>query len=505
MKKTIIISETFDELRIAVLEDGVFVEYYIESGSDISIMDNIYKGKVIAVNRSLKAVFVDIGLEKGAFLPFNQISDKQFIDENFKAIPLKTSIDPLKLKNGDEILVQIIKEPISTKGARLTTNISISGRYIVLMPNTKQIGISKKIKNRNERIRLFKIAKEIRPKEMGLILRTSAQGHSIEEIDEEVKKLQIKMYNIIKDAEKQKAPALIYTDSNLFDKLIKDIFSNGISECVIDSREFYEKLREYLNYTEPRLAKTLVLKENIDLFREYGIDKELKLMYSMSVPLPSGGNIVIQPTEALISIDVNSGKSGLKAKHEEMILRTNREAAKEIARQLRLRDLGGIIVIDFIDMGSEEHKKKLFEEFKSFIRNDKSKPFIFEMSPLGLIEMTRKRVRDVSSTTIYEPCNVCRGTGWIIGKDVIFMELIRWFKRNGSSYKGRKLGIICNEEFERYVQGKHIDYIEEEVQKYNIMIEFINDPHLLIDEVYIYDFDKSESIYELNRYRVDYI
>ncbi len=505
MKKRIIISKTFDELRIAVLENDIFVEYYIESGSDINILNNIYKGKVIAVNRSLKAVFVDIGLEKGAFLPFNQMSEKQFVDENFKMVSLKSSVDPLKLKNGDEILVQIIKEPISSKGARLTTSISISGRYVVLMPNTKQIGVSKKIKNRKERSRLFEIAKEIRPKEMGLILRTSAQGHTIEEIEEEVKKLQIKMYNIMNEAKKGKAPVLLYTESNLFDKLVKDIFSNGISECVIDSREFYDKLREYLNYIDPKLAKTLKLKEDADLFKEYGIDKELKLMYSMSVPLPSGGNIVIQPTEALISIDVNSGKSKLKTKHEDLIFRTNMEAAREIARQLRLRDLGGIIVIDFIDMENSGHKNKLFEEFKSYIKNDKSKPYIFEMSPLGLIEMTRKRIRDASNTTIYEPCNVCRGTGWIISKETIFMELVRWFKRNGGEFQGNKIGIICNEEFERFIQGRNIDYLEEEVQKDNIMIEFIVDPHLLVDEVYIYDFNKSETIYELNRYRVDYI
>ncbi len=188
-----------------------------------------------------------------------------------------------------------------------------------------------------------------------------------------------------------------------------------------------------------------------------------------------------------------------------MILNTNLEAAKEIARQLRLRDLGGIIVIDFIDMINNEDKKKLFNEFKKYIRNDRSKPYIFEMSPLGLIEMTRKRIRDASGSAIYETCNACEGTGWMVSNDTLFMEIVRWFNDNGNSYKNRKTGIICNDEFEKYIQINHISFLQEMSRKYNLMIEFIKDEHLTNDEIYIYDFDKNETCYEINRFKLNSI
>jgi len=505
MKKEIIVSKTLDELRIAIKENGILVEYYTEKESNVNIVNNIYKGKVIAINKSLKAVFVDIGLQKGAFLPFDQIQQEQFLDENFNPLPVKYKVDPLKLKKGQNILVQVIKEPISNKGARVTTNISIAGRYVVLIPNANQIGISKKIRYHNERGRLFKIAREIKLKGIGVIVRTSAEKHGFEEIDEEVKKLMFKMNRIKNEEAKRPVPSLVYAESNLIDRIARDLFSSHISKCVVDSKDMYEKLKEYLSKNEPKLSGILELNNKSDLFKQYGIDKELNTMHSMSVPLNSGGNIVIQPTEALISIDVNSGKSGAKVEHEKMILNTNLEAAKEIARQLRLRDLGGIIVIDFIDMINNDDKKKLFNEFKKYIRNDRSKPYIFEMSPLGLIEMTRKRIRDASDSTIYETCNACEGTGWMISNDTLFMEIVRWFNENSNSYKNRKIGIICNEEFEKYIQINHIGFLEGMSRKYNLIIEFIQDAHLTSDEIYIYDFSRNETCYEINRFKLNSI
>ncbi len=306
MKKEIIISETMDELRIAIKENNNLVEYYTEEESNENIVNNIYKGRVIAINKSLKAVFVDIGLEKGAFLPFDQIQQEQFLDENFNPLPVKYKVDPLNLKKEQNILVQVIKEPISNKGARVTTNISIAGRYVVLIPNANQIGISKKIRYHNERERLFKIVKEIKLKGIGVIVRTAAEKHRFEEIDEEVKKLMFKMNHIKNEEAKKPVPSLVYAESNLMDRIARDLFSSYVSKCVVDSKDIYENLKEYLSNNEPKLVDILKLDNKNDLFKQYGIDKELHIMHSMSVPLHSGGNIVIQPTEALISIDVNS-------------------------------------------------------------------------------------------------------------------------------------------------------------------------------------------------------
>lgn len=445
----IFVNVTDYETRIAVVEDDRLVELLTERPEDERIVGDIYKGKVTAVLPGIQAAFVEIGHEKAGFLHFsdttdyqggkNMLFDMEYIDEDSMEKPVvskrsrSTNITNV-IKKGQELLVQVIREPIDSKGARLTSVISIPGRYVVMVPGGKKIGISKKISNFAEKKRLKKLFTNLKPANFGIIVRTVAQGKDGRSFRADMNML-IKRWEMMKkQVEKTTAPALVHKDLELTGGLIRDLLTPDVVEVTIDNKKEYSKIIKYLKALDPNLRSIVKLyKEKEPLFDKLGIEPEIDKMLGRKVWIKRGSNIVIDQTEALVTVDVNTGRFTGKGKWEEAIYKTNMEAAREIARQIRLRDIGGIIIVDFIDMDYREHRSRVFEEFKSALSRDRSENHISSISDLGLVEMTRKRIRPSFMHAISEPCPVCDGVGRVLSRESMAVKIERWFKRASSS------------------------------------------------------------------------
>ncbi|KNZ69555.1 ribonuclease, Rne/Rng family [Thermincola ferriacetica] len=418
MLKEILVNVREEETRVAVLEDKVVVEIYIERSLNQRLVGNIYKGKVENVLPGMQAAFVDIGLEKNAFL---------FVED---AVPPRTTTDEEAksnyhvnitdvLKEGQEILVQIAKEPIGTKGARVTTHITLPGRYLVLMPTVDYIGISRRIENESERERLKALAEKVKPANMGLIVRTIAEGMDEEELVQDVTVL-TKLWKKIQNRSCHgPVPNLIHKDLELVQRILRDIFTEDIDNLVIDSRYEYEKVLELMELTTPQLKSRVSLYEQDNLFEKFGVDEEIEKILKPRVWLKCGGYIVIDQTEALTAIDVNTGKYVGSTNLADTVLKTNLDAAVEIARQLRLRNIGGIIIVDFIDMPDQEHQRMVLQKLEEEVRKDKTKTNVLGLTQLGLVEMTRKKVRQGLENVLLKPCPYCDGRGKVLSEETI--------------------------------------------------------------------------------------
>ncbi|GAB4262872.1 Rne/Rng family ribonuclease [Thermincola ferriacetica] len=418
MLKEILVNVREEETRVAVLEDKVVVEIYIERSLNQRLVGNIYKGKVENVLPGMQAAFVDIGLEKNAFL---------FVED---AVPPRTTTDeeakshyPVNitdvLKEGQEILVQIAKEPIGTKGARVTTHITLPGRYLVLMPTVDYIGISRRIENEKERERLKALAEKVKPANMGLIVRTIAEGMDEEELVQDVTVL-TKLWKKIQNRSCHgPVPNLIHKDLELVQRILRDIFTEDIDNLIIDSRYEYEKVLELMELTTPQLKSRVSLYEQDNLFEKFGVDEEIEKILKPRVWLKCGGYIVIDQTEALTAIDVNTGKYVGSTNLADTVLKTNLDAAVEIARQLRLRNIGGIIIVDFIDMPDQEHQRLVLQKLEEEVRKDKTKTNVLGLTQLGLVEMTRKKVRQGLENVLLKPCPYCDGRGKVLSEETI--------------------------------------------------------------------------------------
>lgn len=442
MTKELVINATSHETRVALLEGGHIAELYIERDRQLGIVGNIYKGKVIRVLPGMQAAFVDIGLAKAAFLYVADVMDEmEQVERNIEGeeelhgqeeSAELSSLPPIEdlLTEGQELLVQISKEPISTKGARITSHISLPGRHLVYMPTVDHIGISRRIESEEERERLRQIVDSMRTPGTGFIVRTVSEGKSEDDLRHDMEFLVGLWENLSRGIDEISAPSLIHSDLDVTSKVLRDILTEDVKKIVVDNVDEYDKIVRFLRTFMPRLNYCIELyKGDEPIFDAYGLEIEISRALGRKVWLKSGGSIIIEQTEALVAIDVNTGRYVGKHNFEDTILKTNLEALKEIAFQLRLRNIGGLIIIDFIDMDKEAHREKVHAALEEALKQDKNKTNILKISELGLVEMTRKRVRESIGRTLCEPCSYCEGKGYVKGKLTIIYEILRELRR----------------------------------------------------------------------------
>jgi ribonuclease G len=458
MSKEIIVNSTLNEARVAVLENGNPAEIFIERAHSKNVAGNIYKGRVIKVLPGIQSAFVDIGLSKAAFLPAADV----YVENGERVSFLEKSIDgneqdeaeidlngdapkeipPIEemLKEGQEIIVQVAKESIGQKGARLTTHLTVPGRYIVLMPGYEHVGVSRKIEEEDERDRLRDVLKDIKTEGMGLIARTVSAGHDREELTSDLDYLN-RLWGKIKDKmATTTAPSLVYEDHGLIFRILRDSATTDVNRIIIDNKADFLKIKSFLREFLPDLNLEVSLYNNdIPIFDYYNIEIEIGRILDKKVWLKSGGYIVIDQAEALTVIDVNTGKFVGKRNFEDTILKTNLEAAKEIAWQLRLRNIGGIIIVDFIDMAKEENRQKVLKTMELEMKNDRAKASVVNISPLGLIEITRKRVQESLTRSLSEPCPYCEGRGIVKSKLTVCYDILREVRRIAPFFRNRKV------------------------------------------------------------------
>ncbi len=421
MLKTIVANIDPEETRMALLEDGELVEVSVERTESSNIVGNIYLGKVKNVLPGMQAVFVDIGRDKNAFLYTGDV-----IPKTSGASP--TANHPLTV--GQDIMVQIIKDALGSKGPRATTHLTLPGRYVVLMPTVDYIGISRRIANDAERERLKRLAENVRPPGMGIIVRTVAEGKSEEDLHKDVKYLSDLWATLLSRAKIAHAPLLLYRDVNLVIRIVRDYLTADVDSFVLDDQDAYDRVCDLLKFSSPDLIpKVRVHKGKGDVFSHFGIDDALEQISQRQVWLKCGGYIVIDRTEALTVIDVNTGKFVGNTNLSETVLKTNLEAAAEIARQVRLRDIGGIIIIDFIDMDKEEHKKNVLATLEATLQRDRTKSNVLGLTALGLVEMTRKKARQNIESLLYMDCPCCQARGRIQSPETVCIQICRELRK----------------------------------------------------------------------------
>ena len=465
MHKEIFINESMGETRIAIQEDGQLVEVYIEKQDNHRMVGNVYKGKVENVLPGMQAAFVDVGYELNAFLPFSEIGSDEFIIEengnkkNRNNRNNKYDNIEVDLKKDQEIYVQVIKEPFAGKGPRVTTEVALPGRLLVLVPNANYIGISKKIWDKYERRRLKKIAQRLREGNIGVIIRTVAEGKSEEHIENDFNQLINNWNKIENTADREEAPVLVYEDLETASSVVRDLLTPDVEKIIIDSKRIYKKTQRYLEDISPSLLDRLELyKLKSPLFESFGIESEIEKVMRPKVWLKSGAYLIIEKTEAMVVVDVNSGRFVGKKLHEENSLKINLEAAREVARQLRLRDLSGLIVIDFIDMKQDENRKKIYHELRKELRKDRAKVAVAPITEFGLLEMTRQRIRVSLLDSMSEACPSCHGSGRIISQETLITRIDHWLRRYKSKHRSLRLRLQLHPQNADYLSGekKHI-------------------------------------------------
>jgi ribonuclease G len=456
-EKEIVISCERLERRVAFLEGGRLEEFSIERESDRQISGSIYKGKVKNLEPGLKAMFVDIGLEKNAFLHYwdaipaalddgvETIERKEGKRKNQKRI---TANDiPRIYPPGSEIIVQVTKGPIGTKGPRITTNISLAGRYLVLMPFSDQCGISRKVEDPKERQRLRRILQELEmPEGMGVIIRTVGEGQKARFFVRDLHVLLEQWQRIAGDLETARAPKLLLAEPDLIERTVRDFLTDEVDRIVVDDLDATNRMKELVGVISKRSQRKIRhYTEAVPIFERFNVDKQIDAALRRQVWLPCGGYLVIDETEALVAIDVNTGRNKGGKDQDKTILQTNLEAAEEIARQLRLRNIGGLIVLDYIDMRNPRDQKQVLTFFKEHVKRDKARTHILPISQLGLMEMTRQRVQESISRAVYMECPSCKGKGIIKSPETMSVEIQRALTRVMRLHPGvREVRVVLN-------------------------------------------------------------
>ena len=425
------------ETRVAVTEGGTLVNIFVERGEPLA--GNIYKGKVVNVLPGMEAAFVDIGLERNAFLHVTDIRSQRLageeVDESFGRGAIADRLRP-----GQEILVQVTKEPMGSKGARVTTYIALPAHYLVLMPTVNYVGVSRRIEAEAERKRLRQIAEAIKPEKMGVIVRTAAEGVGEKELKADVDFLLSVWNRVTERARNGRAPALIYQDVRLIRRVVRDLLTEDVQRFVVDSAEEYGRILDLLSSFAPTLKSRVVLyKGEEPIFEHFGVEKELERALRRKVWLRSGGYIVIDRTEALTVIDVNTGKYVGKTDLASTIFKTNMEAVDEIVRQIILRDIGGIILVDFIDMENERHRQRVLQALEEAVKRDRAKIHIIDLTQLGLVEITRKRVYQDLEEVMRIPCPYCEGRGRVLSPETMSLRARREVRRLARTNRARAL------------------------------------------------------------------
>ena len=501
MEKEIVISDDEYETRCAILEDGVLTEFEIERKGNQHILNDIYKGRVETVLPGMQIAFVDIGLEKHAFLHVSDINP-DFEDSGVEVQSTKAgrgypySISDLIHKN-QEILVQIGKESMGTKGPRVTTGITLPGRYVVYLPTSSNIGVSRRISSPEERQRLREIAEKMHGDvEGGFIIRTAAEGRSEAEFSTEIRYLVEQWKQVPKKAEKMSAPSLVHKDLGFIVRIVRDLFTNDVKQLVIDSKEQHRTVMEYISSAFPDLqSRVKPYSKAKPILEAYGVDRELKKALSEKVWLKCGGYIVIQQTEAMVSIDVNTGKFVGKANADNTILSANLEAVEEVVRQLRLRDIGGIIVIDFIDMDNPDHQQMVSKMLQQALKKDRARTNLLHISELGLVEMTRQRTRPSLATVLTESCPYCDGYGSVLSVDTITIDLLRAIKKAHRKSRKRRLSVMTNEHIVSHLLDEKANRLGKLEQSMNLKIRLRGDADLHLEDYRIFAEDNNREIY----------
>ncbi len=450
MTDEILVNCGLTETRAALIENGMLQEVYIERTSNKGYVGNIYKGKVVRVLPGMQAAFVDIGLDRAGFI---HASDIEYTKAEKSADPVHDVPEiQTTLHEGQSLLVQVTKDPIGTKGARLTTQLSVSARYLVYMPNTAHIGVSSKIEEVEERKRLKKLVEQLAEENKeqysggGFIIRTVAEGATLEDLRADIPFIYHLWHDLEEEVKNKKAPSLIYEDLPLFMRTIRDLVRDNIEKVRVDSRESFARLEKFAAHYAPEIGGRLEhYPGERPLFDLYGTEEEVQKALDKNVPLKSGGYLIVEQTEAMTTVDVNTGAFVGSRNLEETIFKTNLEAASAIARQLRLRNLGGIIVLDFIDMKETEHQRQVLRTLEKALEKDKAKTGITGVSELGLVEMTRKRTRESLGQMMCETCNVCMGRGVIKSAITVCYEIFREILRDARAYDNNQFMILASQ------------------------------------------------------------
>ncbi len=487
MAAEILINVKPQETRVAYVEAGVLTDFKNERKTSPTLVGTIHRGTVIRVLPGMQAAFVDIGLEKAAFLYVGDI--REDLDSNAYVLgeerdePLtedpeedkisgssssnKTPIQDL-LKEGQSIMVQVSKDPLGTKGARLTTHISLPGRFVVYLPTVRHLGISRRIENEKERERLRQLVQKINPTG-GVIVRTAGEGASAESLNADIEYLDRLGKEIFKNYEKRKSPGLVHSELDVELRALRDMMNENVSAVWVDDYDVHKKIVKFVSQLMPKYKHNIIYyEEKKPLFDLYDIDMEISRSMDRKIWLKSGGYIVIDEAEALVVVDVNTGRFVGKKDLEDTILKTNLEAVREIAHQLRIRNCGGIIIIDFIDMEKETHREKVLDALKEEVEKDRARTNVMSMSTLGLVEMTRKRIRPSLIKTLCEPCSYCEGKGYIKRKSTVCNEIFRELERDAGLIENKKTNIVihCHAQVVDWiyeVEGESLEHTEKKI------------------------------------------
>jgi len=512
MKKEILVNSTEYETRVAILEDDTLVELQVERSDTERMVGDIYKGAIKTVLPGMQAAFIDIGMPKAAYLHSSDIgtdygrryeSDEGEEEEAPAEIIRKRRRQAIEsvLKRNQEILVQVIKEPISTKGPRISTDISIPGRYVVLVPDDDHIRISKRISNWNEKKRLRKILAPLRPEGFGLIARTEAEGHSESEFRSDVKRLLKLWGKLKKKADQSKAPVLIHKEAELIVSMIRDILTEDVERVMVDTKAHYKKIVSFARQVAPDLRGRVELyKGQHPLFDLYNLEPEIEKMLERKVWIKKGAYLVIDQTEAMVTIDVNTGRFVGSTDQESTIFQTNVQAAREIARQIRLRDIGGLIICDFIDMYSRENRRRLYEEYKSCFKNDRAKRAINPVTEFGIVEMTRERVRPSHLHAVSEPCPYCSGLGRVLSKETMAMKIERWFTRARADRRFKKFHLAVTPHLADAITNNGANRVAQIMKIHHFQINVVRDTTIQMQEFKVFNAESNEDI--TDKYRV---
>ena len=502
MKREILINATQRETRVAILEDDELVELLVDRPDARRMVGDIYLGKVEAVLPGIQAAFVDIGTDKSAFLhasdlvlPDDEADDDDADDDDGddgaeaprprgrggKGPPIQEL-----LKRGQELLVQVSKEPISTKGPRVTAQISLAGRFLVFMPFASRVGVSRKIGERAERQRLRELVQEVHGGGAGgggVIVRTVGEDVSRETFARELQTLRNSWKRINRKTHFMRAPALVHRETSLTRGLIRDVFSSKVDSLQVDSKAVHNEITEYLKGIAPELAERVQLYEDpVPLFDKADIETEIRDLFKRRCDLPSGGYLIIEPTEALVSIDVNSGRYTGKKDPEKTVLKTNLVAGGEVAGQLRLRHVGGVTGLGFIDMESKANRDRVLQELRQHLSRDRARTKAFAVSDLGLVEMTRQRVRQSHLQNMTRPCPTCRGTGRVFTPETIMRRVERSIRRIAVEGRKEPLVVRLHPDVALHVLEQEPDFIRKLEKAVPFGLELRDDPLLNPDE-----------------------
>ncbi|WP_440998479.1 Rne/Rng family ribonuclease [Fodinibius sp. SL11] len=505
MKNQIIIHASGKQTRIALLENGELAQLFIESDENQRTVGNIYLAKVHKVMSGIRAAFIDMGTPKDAFLHFSDAGDhlkeyvqmlngRDAIHKNVREELKKTDFNQISnyekqnwagkiLNPGQKLLVQIVKEPIGSKGPRISTDITVAGRFLVLIPMGDYVAVSRKINNYKERRRLKNIVSSMVPDGFGVIIRTVAKGQDEQSIEDDMRDVLKKWERILERLETAEPPELLYKDLDMTESLVRDLFAKQYDRVLVDDPEMHKKIKSYVSQVAPQMLPNVELyKGREHIFDFMKVAKDVDSIFSPRVRMPSGGYLIFEQTEAMYVVDVNSGPYAAKEKQEDNSLKTNLEAAREVAKQLRLRDIGGIIVVDFIDLRNDKNRKKIYDELKKEFKKDPAKTNVIGMSDFGLVQITRQRIRPSVVNSVSKVCPTCGGSGSVVTKNTILADLDAWLSKFRTTTDYRAVDIYINPYLKAYLEKGFLSIRRKWMFRYWLKITLVADDSISLNE-----------------------